>query len=253
MHPFERPSRELTGRLRAGGALVVLTGAGISAESDLDTFRGAGGIWEGRSALEVATPEAFDADPLAVWRFYARRRKDAAAAKPNAGHLSLAEIEAARPDVLVVTQNVDGLHQRAGTKRWIELHGSLWRLRCVRCRKEWSDTRADLGTLPPKCACGGLVRPGVVWFGESLPTAAFAAAEEAARRASVFLVVGTSALVRPAADLAEIAQASGSWLVEVNPEETNLSAAADERLVGPAGRILPRLAEALRASAGDVA
>jgi NAD-dependent deacetylase len=243
------PSTRLSDLLRAPGPLLVLTGAGISAESGLDTFRGAGGLWEGRDPLEVATPEAFRDDPREVWRFYAARRARAAAARPNAAHLALASMESARPATTVVTQNVDGLHERAGTKQLVRLHGSLWRVRCVAEGTEWTDEREDLGELPPRCACGALLRPAVVWFGEALPHEAWGKAVAAARRASVVLVVGTSSLVRPAADLPEIALHAGAWVVEVNTEETPLSGVASERLVGPAGSILPRLAAIVTAGA----
>jgi NAD-dependent deacetylase len=221
-----------------------LTGAGISAESGLPTFRGPGGIWEGRSPLDLATPEAFRADPSTVWRFYAWRREQAANARPNAAHRALAALETAKQEMLLITQNVDGLHERSGSRRMVRLHGSLWRLRCVAEGTEREDTRVDLGSLPPRCECGDLLRPGVVWFGETLPPSALREAEEASRRAKVMLVVGTSSLVHPAADLPRIARAAGAYVVEVNPEETPLSASVDERLAGPAGQILPALAEA---------
>jgi NAD-dependent deacetylase len=239
-----RLSDELVARLRRGAPILVLTGAGVSAESGLATFRGAGGLWEGRNPLELATPQAFAADPHTVWRFYAWRRERAAAAEPNPAHRALAALEAAHPDFRLVTQNVDGLHERAGSRRLVRLHGTLWRLRCVAEGREFDDRRADLGALPPRCACGALLRPAVVWFGEGLPAEALAEAERAARRASVVLVVGTSATVYPAAALPALARGSGARIVEVNPEPTPLSALADERFAAPASRVVPAIARA---------
>ena len=241
---FPSPSDTLVGLLRERGPVLFLTGAGVSAESGLATFRGPGGHWEGRNPMELATPEAFASDPLTVWRFYAWRREQAAAASPNAAHRAIAAFLAARPDATLATQNVDGLHERAGSRRVVRLHGSLWRLRCTRDGEETEDERADLGPLPPRCACGALLRPGVVWFGEPLPEDALAEATSAARAARVVVVAGTSSLVYPAAALPGIAGDAGAFVVEVNPAPTPLSGIADERIAGPAGVVLPRLAEA---------
>jgi NAD-dependent deacetylase len=237
-------SPALVERLRAPDPILALTGAGVSAESGVATFRGPGGMWEGRDPMELATPEAFAQDPHTVWRFYAWRREQAAAADPNPAHHALADLESARQDFTLVTQNVDGLHERAGSRRILRLHGTLWRLRCSKEGTERDDTREDLGPLPPRCDCGALLRPAVVWFGESLPEEALEGAMVAARQAGVVLVAGTSSLVYPAAALPEIARRSGAYVVEINPEQTPLSALADEHLAGPAGRILPALAEA---------
>ena len=176
-----RLSLELRDRLQGPGAILALTGAGISAESGLATFRGPGGLWEGRDPVELATPQAFRGDPETVWRFYAWRRAQAAAAQPNAAHRALAALEASRDSFLLVTQNVDGLHERAGSRNLVRLHGTLWRLRCTAEGTETEDNRADLGRLAPRCACGALLRPGVVWFGEPLPVASLATAEQFAR------------------------------------------------------------------------
>ena len=239
-----RFSDSLRERIAGPGPILALTGAGVSAESGLATFRGPEGLWEGRDPMELATPEAFAQDPLDVWRFYAWRRRMALQAKPNPAHLALAAMEAARDDFLLVTQNVDGLHERAGSRRVLRLHGSLWWLRCVAEDAENEDLREDLGELPPRCECGAMLRPGVVWFGESLPHEAIETASRAAHEARLVLVAGTSSLVYPAAGLPGIASASGAYVVEINPERTPLSALADERLEGPAGEILPLLAEA---------
>jgi len=237
-----QPSDTLRARLGSGEPIVVLTGAGVSAESGLATFRGPDGLWEGRDPMSLATPEAFRADPLTVWRFYHWRREQARRARPNPGHRALAALERARPDLVLVTQNVDGLHERAGSRNVVRLHGSLWRLRCLGENRETDDEREDLGPLPARCACGALLRPAVVWFGEALPEDAFARAAAAARRAALWIVAGTSSVVYPAAALPELARSAGAFVVEVNPEPTAISGAVDERLVGPAGVVLPLLA-----------
>lgn len=230
--------------LRGNGPVVFLTGAGVSAESGLATFRGPGGLWRGRDPMDLATPDAFARDPGLVWEFYDWRRAQAAAAAPNAAHRALAELERSIPEFLLVTQNVDGLHERAGSREIVRLHGTLWRVRCVREGTEIEDLRPRLAPLPPRCVCGELLRPAVVWFGEALPEDAFAAAARAARRSALLVVAGTSSLVYPAASLPAIAKSEGAYLVEVNPEATALSPLADEVLRGPAGEIVPLLAEA---------
>jgi NAD-dependent deacetylase len=237
-------STELRDRLRRRDPLVVLTGAGISAESGLATFRGPEGIWEGRNPMELASPEAFRTDPMTVWRFYDWRRQQALKAAPNPAHLALAAWEREHDDFTLITQNVDGLHERAGSRNVVRLHGSLWRLRCTAEGREFDDVREDLGPLPPRCECGGMLRPGVVWFGESLPAEAIERADRASRAARLVLVIGTSSLVYPAAALPQVAKSAGAYVVEINPEPTPLSAQVDERLAGPAGRIVPALAEA---------
>ena len=235
--------------MRGPGPLLALTGAGISAESGLAVFRGPGGLWEGRDPVQLATTQAFAEDPLTVWRFYAWRREQAAAAVPNPAHLALARLEAARSDFLLVTQNVDGLHERAGSRRLVRLHGTLWRLRCTRDGTEIDDTRAELGPLPPRCECGAWLRPAVVWFGESLDADSLSRAAQAAREARVVMVIGTSSLVHPAAALPEIARRAGAFVVEVNPEPTPLSALAHRRFPCTAGEVLPALAAAAGAPA----
>lgn len=243
-------SPSLRQRLTDPGPVVALTGAGVSAESGLATFRGPGGMWEGHEPTELATPEAFARDPETVWRFYAWRRAQAAAAAPNPAHHALAALERKLDDFALVTQNVDGLHERAGSVDVLRLHGTLWRLRCAADGREFDDRREDLGRLPPRCECGGLLRPAVVWFGESLPYDVLSRAEKAVRRAGLVLVAGTSSMVYPAASLPRIARDSGAYVVEINPQATPLSADVDMRLAGPAGRILPLLAEAAGASPG---
>ena len=230
--------------LSAARKIAVMTGAGISAESGVPTFRGAGGLWEGHRAEELATPQAFERDPILVWEFYDWRRTLLAECSPNPGHEALARLEAMTLHFTLITQNVDGLHQSAGSLNVHELHGNIWRLRCSRdCgTPDGDDFRAPLPRpLPPRCSCGAPLRPGVVWFGESLPMEPFAAADRAAREAEIFLVIGTSGLVEPAASLARIASAAGARVVEINPEETPLSSIADDIFRESAAKLLPRL------------
>jgi NAD-dependent deacetylase len=234
-------SPTLLSLIRSGDPVVALTGAGVSAESGLATFRGPEGMWEGQNPMELATPEAFRDDPLTVWRFYAWRRSQAAKASPNPAHRALAAYERERNGFHLITQNVDGLHEASGSRNVLRLHGSLWRLRCSEEGREFDDRRKDLGRLPPRCECGALLRPAVVWFGEPLPMEILKAAEEAARSAKLMLVAGTSSLVYPAAALPQIARSAGAYVVEINPEPTPLSQYADERLAGAAGEILPLL------------
>ncbi len=236
---MQQPSEELLSLLRSDPPTVVLTGAGISAESGLATFRGPGGHWEGRDPMSLATPQAFDAEPTTVWRFYDWRRTQAAAAGPNPAHRAIVDLESKLSSLTLVTQNVDGLHERAGTKNVVRLHGSLWTLRCTACGTEQKDLRPRLDPLPPECGCGGMLRPGVVWFGESLPRDAMQEAQNAARLCRLMLVVGTSSLVYPAASIPQFAKSAGAFLVEVNPERTPLTPLVDEYYDGPAGEILP--------------
>ncbi len=221
--------------------VVALTGAGISAESGVPTFRGPDGLWGRYRPEELATPEAFARDPSRVWEWYAWRREVIARAEPNPAHRTLAEMEAALPGFILITQNVDGLHQRAGSRRVIELHGNLWRVRCVREGRTWEDLRVPLPEIPPRCpTCGALLRPDVIWFGEPLPPTLWQRAVEAAREAEIFLVIGTSGIVEPAASLPHLARAHGAYLVEFNIEDTPLTPLMDEIWRGPVGETLPR-------------
>jgi NAD-dependent deacetylase len=218
-----------------------LTGAGISAESGVPTFRGASGLWRQFRPEQLATPEAFAQDPALVWKWYLWRRRLIAEAEPNSGHHALAALEQAASGFSLVTQNVDGLHERAGNRNIVKLHGNIWRSRCLSCGSENSDERTEINPLPPLCECGGILRPAVVWFGEGLPDGVWSAAERAVRSADVVLVIGTSAVVYPAAMLVPLAKQSGAKVIEVNPDETPASAIADASLRGPSGRILPEL------------
>jgi len=227
--------------LRESSHTTVLTGSGISAESGVPTFREAQtGLWARFDPKELATPEAFDRDPALVWDWYAWRRKLVAEARPNPGHLAIAEMQRLVPNVTLVTQNVDGLHQLAGSREVIELHGNIRRTKCAA-----EDTRVDVfedGESPPICpSCGAPLRPDVVWFGEMLPLGALEAASMAARGADLLLSVGTSNLVYPAAGLPIEALDNGATVVEINPSETPLTPHADYALRGQAGDVLPRL------------
>ncbi len=219
--------------------IVVLTGAGISAESGIPTFRGLEGLWRDHRPEQLATPEAFRTNPVLVWEFYAWRREKIQQAEPNSAHHLLVEIEHSSEDFTLITQNVDGLHQRAGSVNVIELHGSIWGMSCTRCDAEWEDHAVALEQIPPPCPqCGGTSRPAVVWFGETLPEAALSAAYSAASKAKTMLVIGTSAVVHPAASIPMISQNSGASLVEINIERTPLSAKADRVLLGSASECL---------------
>jgi NAD-dependent deacetylase len=228
-------AREL---LRAASRIAVLTGAGISAESGIPTFRGAGGLWRNFRPEELATPEAFERDPATVWEWYRWRRELIGKAEPNAGHRALVTLEDRAAEFTLVTQNVDGLHDRAGSRRILKVHGDIWVNRCQSCGREVEALPA--GALP-RCSCGGLMRPGVVWFGEALPQEVWREAERAASRAQVLLVVGTSAVVYPAAGLVPFAQRNGASVVEVNVEETAFSDSVDVALRGPSGEVLPQI------------
>jgi NAD-dependent deacetylase len=241
-------SARLRDLLAAGRDVAVLSGAGMSAESGVPTFRGQGGFWENESFEELATPEGFARDPAKVWRWYDERRRGVAACAPNAGHRALAEYQDRHPGTRVVTQNIDGLHQAAGSRDVVELHGALFRVRCTREGTAREDRRVPLPDIPPRCSCGALLRPDIVWFGEALPQEAMAAAFGAARRAALFLVIGTSAVVYPAAGLPAVASGAGAWVVEINPEPTAISGQVDEVLRGPAAVVLPVLLGAVPAT-----
>jgi len=218
---------------------VALTGAGVSAESGIPTFRGAGGLWRTHRPEDLATPEAFARDPVLVWEWYAWRRGLVAEARPNPAHRWLAAYEGRKPGFLLVTQNVDGLHALAGSRDLVEVHGSLWQTRCTRCGREEEDRRGAL-PVPPSCGeCGGLTRPAVVWFGEPLAAGDLARAAAAVRAADLLLVLGTSAVVYPVAGLPELAR--DATVVEINPEPTPLTPRADVSIRASAGSFLAPL------------
>lgn len=222
---------------------VVFTGAGMSAESGVPTFRGSGGLWERYRPEELATPEAFARDPVLVWKWYKWRQEIVYNARPNPGHYAIAKLEEAEVVKAVVTQNVDGLHQRAGSKRVVELHGSLWRARCTKCGAVYR-LEKPVEEVPPRCPrCSSLLRPDVVWFGEPLPQEAWEEAVRLMAASDVVIVVGTSGVVYPAAYLPKLAKESGAAVVEINVEESAITPIADVFIRGKAGEVLPRLAE----------
>jgi NAD-dependent deacetylase len=233
----------LARRMADARRVVCMTGAGVSAESGVPTFRDAGGLWEGQRPEDVATPQAFARDHAMVWRFYLARRRGLLSVKPNPAHYALVELERACPCFDLITQNVDGLHHLAGSSNVICLHGDIQIDRCTRCGFETRVTA--VGEAIPKCEqCGSLARPGVVWFGEMLPPEAFEKAARCAEDADLMLVVGTSSVVQPAASLAEWAKSAGATVAEINLNRTPLSRLADVTLLGRAGEIMPRLVEA---------
>ncbi len=233
-------------RLGDARRLFVFTGSGMSAESGIPTFRGEDGLWAGARPEDVATPEAFARDPAHVWVWYRDRIATHKDAVPNAGHEALAAMEDVFDDVVVATQNVDDLHEKAGSSTVHHIHGTMMRNRCTECGARTGLDLAALDQLPPTCApCGGLLRPDVVWFGETLPRDAWTASEAAATDADACLAVGSSHLVYPAASLPQVAKASGAVLVEVNPEPSGLTRLADSYVPERAGKALPRLVAAL--------
>jgi NAD-dependent protein deacetylase/lipoamidase len=232
--------------LKRSQKIMVSTGAGISVESGAPTFRSTEGLWKDFKPEKYATPEAFAENPKKVWEFYEWRRQKYKDMQPNAGHFALADLEKMFPEFSVFTQNVDGLHHKAGSKNVYELHGSIWRVKCVREEKVFPFLETPLTELPPRCQCGALLRPDVVWFGEALPSEMIDLAMQKASLCEVFFLIGTSATVQPAASLAWIAYENGAIVVEINPEETQATDIANESFRGAAGIILPLMVEALR-------
>jgi len=198
-------------------------------------------LWKQYRAEDLATPQAFARNPKLVWEWYDWRRGLIAEARPNAGHRALADLQDRVPKFTLITQNVDDLHDDAGSRDVLKLHGSIWVLRCTQCGKEKTDRTTPLAEIPPQCDCGGLLRPGIVWFGETLPHKVWQQAEWAAEHAEIFLVIGTSALVYPAAGLAGIAKSAGAKVIEINIEETALTQRIDAFLRGPSAELLPQL------------
>jgi NAD-dependent deacetylase len=230
--------------IRAARHVCVLTGAGISAESGVPTFRDAQqGLWARYDPHELATPDAFERDPELVWRWYRWRRDLVAKAEPNAGHRALVSLGSEVPRLTLVTQNVDGLHQRAGSPNVIEFHGNLFTNRCF---SDGHVVDCEDGQPVPACPrCGGPVRPGVIWFGEAIPEDALNLSFAAASDCDVFLSIGTSSLVQPAAGLASIARGAGATTIEINPEPTDIAGSFTAVWCGNAGKILPKLVESL--------
>lgn len=230
---------ELIQKLKISEKIVFFTGAGISAESGIPTFRGKDGIWNKLKPEELANFDAFMRNPDMVWEWYNHRKKIIHQTQPNNAHKTIAEMQDYF-DVTVVTQNIDNLHRRAGSKKIFELHGNIERNYCINCKTFYNE-ELDFSKGVPKCECGGLIRPDVVWFGEMLPEDQFKGGEEASIKSDVFFIVGTSAVVYPAAGLVSIAEENGATLVEVNIEETPVSYRADYSYFGKAGEVLPQI------------
>ena len=226
-------------------SVVFFTGAGISAESGIPIFRGKDGIWNKLRPQELANFDAFLKNPNLVWEWYNHRKKIIHEAEPNNGHFAIAEFEKILHKVTVVTQNIDNLHKRAGSKNIYELHGNIERNFCIKCHTYYNN-EIELADKAPRCKCGGLIRPDVVWFGEYLPQDQFIASEKVSENCDVFFIVGTSAVVFPAASLIYAAKEKGAYLVEINIESTGASRIMDESLFGRAGDILPKILEAVK-------
>jgi len=226
--------------------LFVLTGAGVSKESGIPTFRDAlEGLWANYNPEELATPQGFKKNPSLVWQWYDSRRDKVKEVEPNPGHFALVEIQKIVPNFFLVTQNVDGLHIRAGSSDVVEIHGNISRFKCFDKHHEQADVPGGLKE-PPKCDCGSLIRPDVVWFGEAMPEKLLRSSFAAAEKADLALVVGTSGLVQPAASLPFVAKQNGARIIEVNPNRTELTDSCDLFLEGPSGVVLPEIVKKLR-------
>jgi len=242
-------SPDLARRISAARSIVAFTGAGVSAESGVPTFRGTDGIWSKLKPEELASMNAFLKNPGMVWEWYAHRKKIMSGITPNPGHNALVRMENLAPSFALITQNIDNLHRRAGSRRIYELHGNIERNYCMKCGAAYGSEFTVAENRLPLCpSCGGLVRPDVVWFGEMLPEDEWNASVRAAEGADLFMSIGTSAAVYPAASLPLIARRSGAYIVEINPEPTPLTPQADEFLQGPSGVILPLLADAMESA-----
>ena len=239
-------SETLLTTLAKAQRVVAFTGAGMAAESGVPTFRGDDGIWKKFKSEELANLNAFMRNPQLVWEWYAARKRVIADVKPNPGHIALAEMEGMFSSFAVVTQNIDNLHRRAGSKNVFELHGNIERNYCMKCGKNFANEYVLSSGAIPTCDCGGMIRPDVVWFGEMLPEDEWRDAERACSSADVLFSIGTSGVVYPAASLPLAARDSGAFIVEINPEPTPLSSFADEFLQGKSGEVLPALIHALR-------
>ncbi len=231
---------ELSALLTKDRRCVVLTGSGVSAESGIPTFRGEGGLWKQHRPEELATAGAFKRDPKLVWQWYNWRRDIIGKAEPNAAHRVIASMEHFFADFALITQNVDGLHQKAGSRNILELHGNIWRNKCSECGKQFGKVSS---AEPVRCECGGFVRPDVVWFGESLNREMLSAAFQKASGADICFIIGTSGIVHPAASIPFIAKENGSYLVEINLERTPLSPIVDFFIGGKAAEVMEGMEE----------
>jgi NAD-dependent deacetylase len=241
MIKIETGIRDLKEKLWRAKHVAVLTGAGISAESGVPTFRGEGGLWKQFRAVDLATPEAFSRDPKLVWEFYNWRRELIAPLSPNPGHFALTEIESRIQRFTLITQNIDGLHQKAGSHNIVELHGNLWKVRCTGCKTVIEDRRIPLPELPTCESCGSLLRPHVVWFGEMLDSLVMDSAYEAIADCDLMMVIGTSGTVQPAASMGVQAKRNGAAVAEINLEPTPYSDLYNISISGKSGEILPQL------------
>ncbi len=238
-----RISDDISDRLVKSQKIVFVTGAGISQESGIPTFRGKDGLWRKYDPMKLATIDAFYEDPKLVWEWYEERRSNILNAKPNSGHVTIAELEKHR-EVSVLTQNIDGLHQRAGSKNVYELHGSIITIKCTVCDFKDKITNS-FSTLPPMCKCGNMLRPDVVWFGEALPQDTWESAIEEASTCDAMIIVGTSLAVSPANLLPVYAKQNGATMIEVNIEKTQMSSQMDMSLQEPAAKALPEILDVI--------
>jgi len=232
---------------------VALTGAGMSVESAIAPFRGKGGIWEKYDPVEYAYIDTLRTNPGKTWILLSEMQKEILKAKPNPGHLSLAELEQLGYLSSIITQNVDGLHHEAGNKMVIEFHGNHRRAYCMECGKRIKSSAISLETLPPRCDCGGVIRPDVVFFGEAIPYEALTKSNQEVRSCEVMLVIGTSAEVQPAASLPDIAKSSGATIIEINIQETGFTGnTSDYFIKGKAGEVLPKIMDKLKNDAASL-
>jgi NAD-dependent deacetylase len=239
--------RRAAADLAAAGNVAALTGAGISIESGIPPFRGKGGLWERFDPMEFAHIDAFIRDPAKVWKVLVREMKEVVdRAKPNDGHKGLAKLEARDKLKTIITQNIDGLHQAAGNTDVIEYHGTFAWQRCMDCDQKYETRKVDISEIPPRCACGGILRPDAVFFGELIPAEAMSRSMQAAADCDLMLVVGTSAVVQPAAMIPLIAKDNGAKIVEINPERTPLTDdISDYLIMGEAGEVMNRIVAAM--------
>jgi NAD-dependent deacetylase len=230
-------------RVRSAKAVTVLTGAGISADSGVPTFRGPDGLWRNFRAEELATPEAFARDPRLVWEWYNWRREIIASKQPNAGHHGVVELERRIPEFWLITQNVDGLHPAAGSTKLSEIHGNIWKVRCTQCGRVERNTNVPIPLIPMCDACGGVLRPHIVWFGETLDPSDLERSHDALTSCTLLLIIGTSGVVYPAASFAPMAKAARAFVIELNLDATPQSPAVDLSLRGRAKDLVPALLE----------
>jgi NAD-dependent deacetylase len=232
-------------KLAAAGAITVLTGAGLSADSGVPTFRGADGLWRNFRAEDLATPQAFERDPRLVWEWYNWRRELIASKQPNTAHLALAELEGRCRDFWLITQNVDGLHRNAGSRKLSEIHGNIWNVRCTGCGVVEENRDVPISILPSCPHCKSLLRPHIVWFGEPLFADDLDTCSRVLKQCDVLLIIGTSGVVYPAAGFASIAKEAGACVAEINLNPTPQSALVDVSLQGRAKDIVPLLLDPL--------